>query len=93
MTISSPCPNEHSWPKRISDLPLDVQEHAYLSAREAYYNLISLQFQLSYHAHISIVDLDNMTKYEYRAFYEELKKQKESEKSAIEEASKNSGVT
>lgn len=88
--INVPQITQDLWPQKVTDLSEETQLEIYNAAGEAYRSLIKLQFQLSYHAHISIRDLDEMSHYEYLLFFEELKEQKEAEKKAVEEASQKS---
>lgn len=77
--------SESSYPVTFDSLSDDEKARIYESRAVAYNQLIKLQFQLCYHANISIKDLDAMTKYEYMQFYNELYLQRQAEKEASEE--------
>jgi len=90
LTISVPRIGKDEWPKTLEDFPIEYQEQYYEVRNTAYYNLLQVEFQLQYHAHISIGDQDAMSVHERRTFYELLKQQKQEEQKAMEQASHKS---
>ncbi len=88
--ISVPRIGKEEWPKTLEDFPEEYQQQYYEVRNAAYYNLLEIEFQLVYHAHISIRDLDDMSVHERRTFYELLKQQKQEEAKAMEQATHKS---
>lgn len=84
--MRKPTINQGSFPITWDSLSEEELDRVYEQRAIAYNQLIKLQFQLSYHAHISIRDLDAMTRYEYMQFYNELMEQKNAEKDAMEKS-------
>lgn len=84
--INVPRITKNDWPKTISDLSEAEQERYYEIRNTAYYNLIQVEFQLAYHAHISIRDINEMSVHERRTLMEYLKQQKDAEAQAMDKA-------
>lgn len=61
---------------KMNDLPDEILEDLDKSRQIEISNMIEMQFVLSYHAHISKKDSDDMSIFELNNWYEFLKKQK-----------------
>lgn len=74
------------WPTSVDDLSPQIRAQLSEIGIKAYRQLVKIQFDLCYHAHISIKDSDDMSHPELILFYHELKSQKDAEDSAMREA-------
>jgi hypothetical protein len=80
--------SENNWPVSVESLSEDYQIKLSEIRLKGYKYLVKLQFDLCYHAHISIEDSSQMSHPELMMFYQALVTQKEAEKEAMESSSK-----
>lgn len=86
MTIRVSCNSMASWPLEYWEID-PVLLARYEGYRISLYkSVVHIQFELCYHANISIEDSDSMSHPELLLFHSELRKQKEAESEAVETA-------